>query len=235
MKNCAIIIGLIVFYVFQSCNTKTDIIDPGKDVFSKEFQNMYVIHNLTDHFPKSWENLSLRTNQWSSRYSSCEDDSLYHIFSCLGVFVDDVELSYIDSLEKVVTYKYKTMFDDTSVLKINFFYMDEEDSYKQIFYDTIKAPIYDFRNADFNLGMVRDSVFSKTPYGYLYLRNDKEKLPSDLMVYVIDAQPGNFWKNKELADKEPRPVLPEKWKHGYSRGIGISRSCSRVCWWVMAW
>ena len=224
---------LIVLYMFQSCNDI--IIDPGKEVFSRELQNMYTIDDLTDHFPQSWNEESLRTNQWSSRYCSSEDDSLFHNFSSLGVFVDNVDLSYIDSLEKIVKYEYKTKFDNTSVLKINFFYMEDEDSYKQDIYDTIKAPIYDFRNADFNLGKLPDSVFSKTPYGFYYLRNDKNILPSDLMVYVIDAKPGNFWKNKELAEEEPRPVLPEKWKHGYSRGIGISRSCSRVCWWVMAW
>ena len=113
--------------------------------------------------------------------------------------------------------------------------MKDENSYMQVYYDTLKPPIYDFRHADFDLGEEPDSIFSKTPYGYYYARNDKERIPSDLIIYIVDAQPGNFWKNKELADKEPRPVLPQKWKHGYSRGIGVSRSCSRVCWWVMAW
>ena len=235
MKKDMIIILFFTLCLFSSCRLRTHDYDPGKDSFCEEFQKMYTIHHLTDHFPQSWNEISLRTNKWSSRYCCCEDDSLYHNFSCLGVFVDNISLSNIDSLVDGIAYIDKYEFKSSESIKINFFYIKDEDSYKQVFYDTIQPPIYDFRNADFNMGIVPDSVFSMTPYGHYYVRNDKENLPADLVVYVIDAQPGNFWRNKELADKEPRPVLPEKWKHGYSRGIGVSRSCERVCWWVMAW
>lgn len=235
MNKVSIIIGLILLSVFQSCNTNTICNDPGKKPFVKALNRMFTVHNLTDHFPKSWDDCSLRTNQWSSRYCCSEDDSLFQNFSCLGVFVDNLSLTQIDSLENTIEYKDRFDFKNSKHLKINFFYLEEENSYKQVFFDTTKAPIYDFREADFNLGIIPDSVFSWTPYGHCYLRDDKEILPFDLMIYIIDAQSGNFWKNKESADNEPRPILPQKWKHGYSRGIGISRSCSRVCWWVMAW
>ncbi len=57
----------------------------------------------------------------------------------------------------------------------------------------------------------------------------------DLIVYIVEAANGNFWKNKEKANCEERPVLSEYWKHGYVKGIAISRELSRVCWWAMAW
>lgn len=235
MNKISFLIGMIIIYVCQSCNIKTRCNDPGKEPFVKAFQRMYLIQNLTDHFPKSWDDYSLRTERWSSRYCCSEEEGERQSFSCLGVFVDNLSLTKIDSLENTIEYKDRFDFKNTKSLKINFFYLEDEDSYRQAFFDTIKAPIYDFREADFNLGIIPDSVFSWTPYGYYYVRDDKEILPLDLRIYIVDARPGNFWKNKEQAEKEPRPILPNKWKHGYSRGIGVSRSCERVCWWVMAW
>jgi len=68
------------------------------------------------------------------------------------------------------------------------------------------------------------------------MRIPKEQIkyfvPEDLMVYVIDAKPGFFWKNKE--NILPRPYI-EKWKNGYSRGIAISKTESFICYWFMIW
>ncbi len=60
----------------------------------------------------------------------------------------------------------------------------------------------------------------------------KYYVPEDLMVYVIDAKPGFFWKDKE--NILPRPSIG-KWKNGYSRGISISKTESLICYWFMIW
>ena len=209
--------------------------DPGKECFVDELKRMYQLDYLTSHFPPSWDDMSMRTNKWMSRYCCSEDDSLYHSFSCLGLFVDDVKPSFIDSLYDFVEYEYKTMYYGSDFLKINFFYMKEKNSYNQENYDTTKSPIYDFRDASYYMGTKEDSILTSTQYGDFYLKCSKEILPSDFEIYIIDSRSGNFWRNQKLSEKEPRPVLPDKWKHGYSRGIGVSQSCNRVAWWVMAW
>lgn len=223
----------IVTIVLSSCIYETQMYsdDMARIPFIKQLDEMYEVGGLTSHFPASWHKKNKGQHRWSSRYIPCIDDSLYHNFSCSAVFVDSASVSYINMIEDTIHYLRKNSFNNDSTIKIDICYMDIIQSYKQESFDTINPPIYNFQDADFLLGTRIDSLFD----GTYYCKQEYENLPSDLVVYVIDAQPGNFWRNKELADKEPRPVLPEKWKHGYSRGIGVSRSCERVCWWVIAW
>ena len=231
MKKIAIL--LFISIIISSCVYETSFFSDEKAriPFIEQLEEMYEVKGLTDHFPSAWHLENKGKHSWSSRYVPCNDDSLYHNFRCSAVFVDTASLSYIKKIEDTINYLNKFQFDNDSSIKIDVIYMRYAQSYKQVSFDTINPPIYDFQDADFSLGTRPDSLFN----GLYYCEQEYENLPADLEVYVIDAKAGNYWKNKDLAESEARPVLPDKWKHGYSRGIGVSHSCERVCWWLIVW
>lgn len=203
----------------------------ARDSFLQQLNKMYLIDTIVDHFPPSWKKEELRGYSWSSSYYRCDDYPKYENFRLVGNYTDSMDTTLIDSLEKSLQCSYKCLFSDSTVLKLDVPYMCFESSYKKIDCDSTIPPIYDFRDACFNLGKEEDSLYFKDRYW----KGVHEILPTDLLVYIIDAKEGNYWKDTVSSNKEPRPILPQRWKHGYSRGIGISHSCNRVCWWVMAW
>jgi len=235
MKKNILILFIATMFL-PSCVYKTASIPSDNEArmqFLKYLNEMYEIDGLTDHFPPSWDLKNKFGEKWNSRYVSCYDDSLYHNFYCSAVYSDSVSVYDIDAIDDTLHYMRKFLFEDDSSYRVNVIYMDDPQSYKQLSFDTINSPIYDFMDADFMLGTTIDSLFNDR-YNY-YAKLEYAILPSDLEVYVVDARAGNFWKNRELSSLEPRPVLPDKWKHGYSRGIGVSRECKMACWWLIVW
>ena len=91
-----------------------------------------------------------------------------------------------------------------------------------------KYPIPYFESFDFGLGEkeTRKIVDGETYYNYTHT------IPPDLKVYVISAEPGNFWKVK---CDEKRPASLKEWQNGYSRGIVISEEKDIVVYWTMVW
>lgn len=223
--------SLLLFVLLASCQNVHHTDSLAKQEFIQQINNMYELGFLLDHFPYSWRNESISTNDnWNASYYRCDDFPGFANYRFFGEYDESVSVTLIDSIEQK-KYKNAYLFSDSTLLKLDIPCLILENSFKQTVFDSLTIPIYDFQDPEFNLGKEADSLFFKGRYWY----GEHSIIPSDLIVYVIDAQAGNFWKNKEQADKEPRPFLPSNWKHGYSRGIGVSRSCERVCWWVMAW
>ena len=92
-----------------------------------------------------------------------------------------------------------------------------------------KFPIPYFEKMDFKLGTKESK---KTIVGGQAYIDKTYIIPKDLKVYVISAEPGNFWK---VDCKENRPETLKDWKNGYSRGIAISEKEHLVVFWVMIW
>lgn len=235
IRNVFLCMIPVLIITFQACNCNHFKPVPN-ELGRIQFVNglkMYEIDSITNHFPPSWSDYRLKNSNWTSRYCSSVDDSLSHDFRCFGVYSVELDLSEIDDVINNLSCQYKSDFFDDSIIRIDFWDIKEESSYRQQKFDSTRPPIYNLGNAYFGLGTEQDSSFSKKLGKFI--KTEKQRLPTDLEIYIVDAQPGNFWKNKEMAALEPRPVLPKKWKHGYSRGVAVSCSCSRVCWWVMAW
>ena len=57
-------------------------------------------------------------------------------------------------------------------------------------------------------------------------------IPSDLQVYVIEAEAGDFWK---VNCNEQRQESLKEWKHGYSRGFATSEEGNILVFWAMIW
>ena len=230
MKKCYILIITLLSIFNTACNRPK--ICPKERLAREDFLKSVVeyskLYTFTSHFPESWTNDLERSPQWSSSYISCTE----HAHDCYAIFLENMSKKQIDAIEQGLTYILKTSYFNDSILKIDISHIYNIDCRFQAGFDTVSPPIYDFKEACFLLGTVKDSIMENGRYCYF----DREILPTDLMVYVIDAQPGIFWRDAEKAEKEPRArELPTLWKHGYSRGIAVSRSCGRVCWWAMAW
>lgn len=65
-----------------------------------------------------------------------------------------------------------------------------------------------------------------------YKGNTMSGLTEDFKIYVLDAQPGKYIDDKHLQECE---CLPEKWKHGYSKGIALSDKRQTIIYWIIVW
>lgn len=52
-------------------------------------------------------------------------------------------------------------------------------------------------------------------------------------LYVIDARPGVYLPEGKLYDSSG--CLPEKWRHGYSRGVALNDKTREAIFWIVAW
>jgi len=57
-------------------------------------------------------------------------------------------------------------------------------------------------------------------------------LPEDFKIYVLEAKPGKYLEDKYLRDCV---CLPEKWKHGFSKGVAMSDKRHVIIYWVTVW
>ena len=228
-----ILISLVLFFVFAipfvGCAQYGDGVknDPSREQFVRQLGSMYET-NIIDFFPDDCFNLSSE-NEWGSYYSSSWDDSNESEFRCCAYYSKKVSTATMDSLE-TLNYIDKLKYDETT-FTIDVPYMRHAESYRNTMKDSLQIPVANMRYSFFTLGQYKDTLIIDNRQ---YI-NDGEILPEDLIVYVLEARNGNFWKNKEKASEELRPVLSDHWKHGYAKGIAVSRNVSRVCWWAMAW
>ena len=219
MATCSCLI------LYFSCSLRSGIpYDPSREQFVKQLGMMYE-KDIIDFFPP----IVATDNIWWSYFSSSWDDSTESIFRCCAYFSTEVSATTLDSLEKVEYLR--QMNYDESLFLITVPYMRHEESYLNPMKDSLQIPIAHMRYSHFSLGETTDTfVIGDRRYVEV-----SEIIPDDLVIYVLEACPGNFWKNREKAALEERPMLIDPWRHGYSKGLAISRELSRVCWWAMAW
>ncbi len=65
-----------------------------------------------------------------------------------------------------------------------------------------------------------------------YKGNTMSGLTDDFKLYVLDARPGKYVDEKYLQECE---CLPEKWKHGYSKGVAMSDEQQVIIYWIVVW
>lgn len=223
-KNYMISIGLFAI-LCSGCSLRNSIShDPSKEQFINKMNVMYD-KNIIDFFPSDAAN----GNNWGSFYSSSWDDSLESIFRCCAYFSTNVSAYTLDSIENE-EYVVKMNYSD-SLFSIDVPYMRHAESYLNPMKDSCLIPIANMRYSHFSLGETTDTIV----IGDRQFVVEKEVVPQDLVIYVLEASKGNFWKNRDKAAREDRPMLLDPWKHGYVKGLAVSRKLSRVCWWAIAW
>lgn len=65
-----------------------------------------------------------------------------------------------------------------------------------------------------------------------YKGNTMSGLTEDFKIYVLEAKRGKYINEKYLQECE---CLPDKWKHGYSKGVALSDEKQVVIYWVAVW
>lgn len=95
-------------------------------------------------------------------------------------------------------------------------------------FDSNSFPIPYFENYDFGMGTQEEKKVIDDKVYFNYLHN----IPSDLYVYIIDAEYGNFWKHD---CNETRPESLKIWKHGFSKGFALSDQENIIVIWTLIW
>ncbi len=229
IKFTVLLVCVIVFTNCNYCNDNTMYNDPSKRQFIEQMKLMYE-KDIIDLFPSICRNPYLGSNCRVYYYSPW-NDSIQSDFCGCAYFSINITSDMLDSLERM-DYIEKIKYSDT-LFTIDVPYMTYAESYRNPMKDSLQIPIADMRrHSYFTLGKYCCDTFFIGEYRFI---EEREILPDDLIVYVIEAESGNFWKNKDKAVNEKRPVLSEHWKHGYVKGIAVSNKLSHACWWAIAW
>ena len=214
---------------FGGCNTNSymrnlnHLFNEQKVAFGKEMN----MSNLLTHFPKKIINKNVffeakpPTYSYSHKYRKQFGDiflavnkSEYHKeFSALL----NEEMSYVSA------YTDSNTIINLSELRKDIFPVEKCNKWYQN-----KLPIPYFESYDFGLG---DQETKKKVDGVLCFEYT-HVIPSDLQVYVINAEAGDFWKE---SCNEKRPLALKEWQHGYSKGFAVSEEQNIVIYWVMIW
>lgn len=149
----------------------------------------------------------------------------------------------IDSVLSKFTFKSSIVYNSSNVFKIRHFKINDTTSYAKFYqYDSrvlTNYPIPTFYDVDFGLGESLDYIDSTQDWLSIpdsirmpIFEAEKSNIPNDLVVYIIDAKQGYFWKE---TNKPLRPPSLRDWKFGFSRGIAISKEKEIICYWFMVW
>lgn len=61
---------------------------------------------------------------------------------------------------------------------------------------------------------------------------NRVRLEDGYSIYILDAEPGEYLTKEQLGSGDK---MPEKWKHGYSRGIAINSDKMKTIYWTVIW
>ena len=238
----------LVSFACSDCNTdnanKSVLGQASRTEMINGLDSLYTVGGLLSHFPRSYSKECQRNTEWWSEYALppsyiIDEDTIYSDLYANAYFVEKKTREYIDSLVSHSSFVDIIPYTSDSVFHVKISNIKDSRPYSRKYnfvssnIDTNRVPIPDFEYASFGLGKVTDDTLG---YAYfndtLLLMGERTVLPDDLIVYVLESKNGDFWKVKNT---EPRPILPTKWKHGFSRGYAISSTLNMVCYWMMAW
>jgi hypothetical protein len=221
VKNIRTFSFLLLFFITTSCSNKS-IYQQAVVEFQENLDTFYNVNGLLNHFPKMQ---SKKASGFvcppaiiakSGEVLHCDLNNRKETNTLIQ------NLSFIDSVQ----------YHSNSIFILRVIELKNKSLYNQLYHfdnATINngLPVPLFADINFGLGDTVDYIDS-AQYQTMY----KSIVPKDLMVYIIDAKVGDFWKNQNT---ETRPETLGKWKHGYSRGIAISKEKELICYWAMVW
>lgn len=207
-------IFLYVFciFVFISCIAgNKNQIDYQKDI--KLFPP-----SLVDFFP----------NNLSIPYSITKNVDTTN--KCISYVYFSYKNDNLQNLKQEILKKYKNKYkaNDSLLITIKRNSLFENEK-KKTYYKSIKRnaniyyPIVFFEyNEDVNyIGIDSKSLYSPI---------NESGLSDDFTIYLLDSNPGIYWKGLNGLD-----YMPDGWKNGYSKGICINEKTKTVIYWVVIW
>jgi hypothetical protein len=230
LKFKSIFLLIVISISFSNCSFNKEKLylsnlnrhyNNGKDIFVKNYQKS----NLLDFFPE-------QIIDTSSRYSSFPPTCPPR-FECMSQFGETFLCTSLDSFSGINmqdSLLYATTYFCDSNLIINQFEFAKVKTVidKCNIYFNGRYPIPCFENYNLGLGKTTEEQVINQETHYLNIYT----VPSDLKVYVVEAEAGDFW---EIPCNEERPESLKHWKHGYSKGHAISEDLNLIIYWAMIW
>ncbi len=230
-KYLLILFKVIVLFSFMSMFTlrcTNNINEKMIDVAKESFKKVSTKQNLLSHFPGKIKELEVTLSispPGCPPTFDCSNQTGYIILTLnKNLYKKEVD----DLVSDVISYKTQYNSKDNTIINLkelrrNIFPVPKCNILVENF-----LPIPYFEHYDFNMGFNEMKVeIDEVPYfDYTYT------IPSDLQVYVIEAEAGNFWKED---CNEKRPISLKDWKHGYSRGLATSEEENIIVFWAMIW
>ena len=184
--------------------------------------------SLIQHFPRELGNAGYKTSVLGSTDTVKDFFNMHLLYlyrkysyneSLLQGYLDQeyAEVhSRVDSLSQVV-------YDaNDSTLLLVFHYLDKIKE---------KGYVYDF------FARRNKNVSKSLPvplFGDDYnIRETYSGLRDGFKLYVLGAEAGCFLPKCKLGDSSA--CLPEKWKHGYSRGVALNDQTKEAVFWIIVW
>jgi hypothetical protein len=227
-----IIFGL--FLLLTSCiEQQSWYLREENSILKEQFKIFAVestVESLLDHFPRKIKKDSAGLSVFPP---GCPPT-----FECQkqygNIELKVVKSDYLPELNNLLSKRieYKTYYIDSNII------IDLSELNRSLFpvekctnWYKDKLPIPYFDSYNFRLGekdVKKKWVDEEVGYFYDYTYI----IPSDLQVYVIQAEAGDFWK---VSCNEARPESLKEWQHGYSRGFAVSDSLDILVFWAMIW
>lgn len=216
------ILIIILLGTVQSCNTKyNSTIKYGEEVMERDFLKK----DLVSHFPDKIKDKVV--TMWLA------PPACLPTYECQAQFGDMYLVCKTNSPKQImldsVLYKTEYRLDTNIIISLLDLKEDVLCVDKCNKWHAKRYPIPYFETYDFGLGD-KDTI-KKEINGVVHVRYTYN-IPSDLQVYVVQAEAGDFWK---VSCGEYRPNSLKEWEHGYSKGIAVSKKDDLIVYWVMIW
>ncbi|MCH4897173.1 hypothetical protein E0494_10765 [Marinilabiliaceae bacterium JC040] len=220
MKNL-IILPLIVVFLTSACQN-VDV----KQQIKKRYKNSirFFEKDLVNHFPTN-----LPEKCWYST-TVPKTDTLKK----LGFGVDKLFMIYDMS-------KYKSISSDIKDLPCTIY--SANDSNLLLIFDycdviEIKGRKYRDQESTERQSLAKHNITNANSLPIPLFEIDQYKgntmcgLSEDFKLYVLDSRSGKYIDDKYLQECGS---LPEKWKHGYSKGFAMSDKKEVIIYWMIVW
>ena len=187
--------------------------------------------SLVQHFPKKLENAGYETTVLGAT------DTIKYFFKIHRIYLyqkySDQEYpemhARVDSLTKAV-------YDaNDSTLLLVFDYQDKVEIKGRMYYNEASPLKKELVGRNMRTGKSLPVPLFGDEYntGVAYTGTTYNGLRDGFKLHVLDARAGYFLPGNKLSDSSE--CLPEKWKHGFSRGIALNDQTKEAVCWIVVW
>lgn len=234
-----LIYGLAIF--ITSCNSQVNIeilMNSEFERYQKGLSEYSVLDTgkVMSHFPQMKIG---KTYYWNARYSVPYE----RINNFDAYYIEQLSINEIKSIISKYSYIDSILYKSASAFKLRSDLINDTTYYLKFYqFDSLQLthyPIPTFYEVNFKLGESLDYIDSSRKQLSILdttrmpiIEMTKFNIPDDLMVYIIEAKTGLYFRNTNNLPLRPKIG---KWKSGYSRGIAVSKKESMICYWFMIW
>ena len=223
--KCFLLIG-VVFIMLSYCSCNNFNV---KEHFRHEYLNNLKFYNSTfiSHFPKDYpDNSIFLTNIFPSEFAYKKSSGFVNYYTYLVKKYSEIE--FLRLKKQLVKYSETIYEADENKLLLIFSYSNDLEIHGKKYSDWESPKLQKLAKHNLLATSLPVPLFESDEYK----GNTFSGLPEDFKIYVLDAKQGKYLEDKYLYDCS---CLPEKWKHGYSKGVALSDKRKVIIYWVTVW